>query len=347
MKTLFYLPIIGLLTACGSVRYIEIETCNPSEITYPESVRKVLIVHNAQAQPPDRGYEFKFLGLAQDTCRANADSALWDACRALGTAIAGSGFFEDVLLFQETTRKDGAYYADVKLSGEEVVSLCEETGADAVISFDRLLFDMKKEVNVFMEGYVSGTIRVDITGIARSYLPGEMHPGITALASDSIFWSEEAYTPEELSLRLPSPDEALRIAGNYIGSNLYPVFVPHWKSEIRRYFTGSGARWKEATAYAASQKWEKASERWQYIYNNSSSSSRWSDKAKSASNLALACEIGGRMEKALEWAEISCDLFKKNKGEDDPRTNAQQLYAEILRKRIVNDQKLNLQFGEK
>jgi hypothetical protein len=343
MKASLYLLITCLLTACGSVRYMEIETYNPSEVTYPESVRKILIVHNAQAQPPDSGYEFKILGVAQDTCRANADSALWDACRALGTAIAGSGFFEDVLLFQETTRKDGAHYADVKLSREDVMSLCEETGADAVISFDRLLFDMKKEINVFMEGYVSGTIRVDIAGIARSYLPGEVHPGITALASDSIFWSEEAYTPEELSLRLPAPDEALRVAGNYIGSNLYSVFVPHWNSEIRWYFAGSGARWKEATAYAASQKWEKASERWQYIYDNSS---RWSDKAKSASNLALACEISGRMEKALEWAEISCDLFKKNKGKDYPRTSAQQLYTEIVRKRILNDKKLNLQFGE-
>lgn len=344
MKVSFYLPALCLLAACSSVRYLEIETCNPSEITYPGIVRRVLIVNNALPQPPDSGYEFTCLGVAQDTCRANADSALQDACRALGSAIAGSGFFEDVLLFQETTRKEGAFYADIKLTQEEVQSLCEETGADAVISFDRLLFAMKKEVNAFMGGYVRGTIRVDILGIARSYLPGEKNPGITALVSDSVFWSEEAFSPEELSLLLPAPDEALRIAGNYAGSNLYSVFVPHWNSEIRWYFTGPGARWKEASACAVSEKWEKASERWQYIYDNSS---RWSDKAKSASNLALACEINSRMEKALEWAEKSYNLFKTHKGKDDLHTSSQQLYTEILRKRILNDRKLNLQFGEK
>ncbi|MDR2810391.1 MAG: tetratricopeptide repeat protein [Tannerellaceae bacterium] len=344
MKASFYLLISCLLAACTSVRYMEIETYNPSEVTYPESVRKVLIVNNALPQPPDTGYEFKFLGLPQDTCKANADSALFDACRAFGTAIVEAGFFDDVLLFQETTRKDEAFYADVKLSPEEVESLCEETGTDAVISFDRLLFDMKKEVKAFMDGYVTGKIRVDIVGIVRSYLPGKISPDVTVLVSDSVFWSEEVSAPGELSLLLPAPNEALRVAGNYVGSKLYSVFVPHWNNEIRWYFTGSGARWKEATAYAVSEKWEQAAERWQYIYNNSF---RWSDKAKSASNLALACEITARMEKALEWAEVSYSLFEKNKGKDYAHTQTQQFYTERLRQRVSNDKKLNLQFGEK
>jgi hypothetical protein len=342
MKALLYLLIIGLLTACSAVRYMEISAYNPSETTYPKSVRKVLIVNNALPQPPDTGYEFKILGIPQDTCRMNADSALFDACRALGAAIAETDFFDDVLLFQDATRKDEAFYADVKLSPETVTSLCEETGADAVISFDRLLFDMKKEITAFAEGYVAGSIRVDVKGIVRSYLPGKVNPIITALVSDSVFWSEDAYTLEELTFQLPAPDEALQIACGIIGSKLYSIFVPHWENEIRWYFTGSGARWKEATAYAISEKWENASERWQYIYNTSS---QWNDKARSASNLALACEISGQMEKALEWAEISLNLFEKNKGENYAQTHTQQFYTEALKQRILNDKKLNLQFG--
>jgi hypothetical protein len=343
MKGFFYLLIAGLFTACSAVRYIEINTYNPSEATYPQTVRKVLIVNNALPQSPDVGYEFKLLGTVQDTCRANADSALFDACRALGAAIVESDFFDDVLLFQEATRRDNAFYADVRLSPEEVASLCGETGADAVISFDRLLFDMKKEIRAFQESYLTGSIRVDVKGIVRSYLPGRGNPLLTAFVSDSLFWIEDAYNPEELSLLLPAPDNALRIAGSYIGSKIYPLFVPHWNNEMRWFFTGSGARWKEATAYAVSEKWENASERWQYIYDRTT---RWGDKAKAASNLALACEITGQMEKALGWAEISFGLFEKNRGADDSRTREQQLYVEVLKQRIADDGKLNLQFGE-
>jgi hypothetical protein len=318
---------------------MEIETYNPSEITYPEHIRKVLLVNNAAPQPSDVGYVFHLFGVAQHVGKVETDSALFDACRALGTAIAETDFFDDVLFFHEETNKDNS----LKLTPEEVNALCGETETDAIISFDRLLFDMQKEIVTLSEGYVIGSIRIDVKGIARSYLPGKINPAITVLVSDSIFWLEDAYTPEELDLLLPAPEEALRVAGKYIGSKLHPLFVPHWENEMRWYFTGSAARWKEATVYATSGKWEKASERWQYIYN---SSSRWSDKAKSASNLALASEIAGRPEKALEWAKIAHKLFDSKKGSESSHTQMLQLSVETLEKRILNDKKLNLQFGE-
>jgi hypothetical protein len=323
---------------------MEIETCNPSEITYPGNIRKILIVNNALPQPSDAGYVFNLFGVPQHSGdKAETDSALFDACRALGTAIAETNFFDDVLFFHEGTRKDSSFLEDVKLTPEEVVSLCEETGTDAVISFDRLLFDTKKEVVNLGESYVTGSIDIHIMGVVRSYLPARNTPAITVKASDSISFFEESYNIEMLAIQLPTTDNALRIAGDYIGRKIYPAFVPHWKKELRWYFTSSGARWKEATAYVAGKKWENASERWQYIYN---SSSRWTNKAMSASNLALASEITGHLEKALEWAKIAHRLFESKKGDDDSNTQMQQLYVEILEKRILNDKKLNLQFGE-
>ncbi|MDR1937635.1 MAG: DUF6340 family protein [Tannerellaceae bacterium] len=342
MKETFCLLIICLLTACSSIRYMEIETYNPADITYPEHVRKVLVVNNALPQPPDRGYEFKLLGVLQAD-KVEADSALFDACRALGAAIVEADYFDDVLLFREETRKDTAFLLDVKLTQAEVRSLCEETGADVVISFDRLLFDIQKSITAFPEGYVSGDIQIIVDGVARTYLPGRNSPAATVLVSDSIFFHEEAYSVEEVAGLLPATTDALRMAGDYIGRKIYPAFVPHWKEEIRWYYTGSGARWKEATAYVAGEKWENASERWRYIYNHSS---RWESKAKSASNLALAYEVAGNLEKALEWAKTAGNLFDKNKGSNDSQTQTQMLYAEILEKRILNDKKLNLQFGE-
>ncbi|MDR2118556.1 MAG: DUF6340 family protein [Tannerellaceae bacterium] len=343
MKGTFCLLIICLLTACSSIRYMEIETYNPSEITYPEHIRKILIVNNALPQPSDAGYRFDLLGVPQQNSKAETDSALFDACRALGTSIAEADFFDDVFFFHEGTRRDSSFVEAVKLTPEEVKSLCEETGADAVISLDRLLFDTKKEVTNLGEGYVTGSMYIDITGVFRGYLPGRNGPSITVEVSDSISFFEEAYNIEMLATQLPATEHALRIAGDYIGKKVYPAFVPHWKTELRWYFTASGARWKEATAYVAGEKWTNAAERWQYIYN---SSSRWAGKALSASNLALASEIAGDLEKALEWAKVAHNLFEENRGNDHRHTRMQQLYIETLEKRILDDKKLNLQFGE-
>jgi hypothetical protein len=325
------------------VRFVGIETFNPAEITYPDRVRTVLIVNHAVPQPPDNGYEYKLAGVLQDTCKAYADSALFDACRALGEAIVETGFFDDVLLFEENTRRDNSFFTDVKLTQEEVQALCDETGADAVISIDRLLFTMKKEVFALPEGYVYGTKDVEITGVLRSYLPTGNVPQMTLLMTDSLFWAEEAFDLRTLNQLLPTPDNALRIAGAYIGNKAHPAFVPHWKNENRWFFTGIGARWKKASAYADNNKWNDALEEWSYIHANSA---HWKSKAKSASNTALAYELTGEFEKALLLATEASELYEKNAGKDDSFTQLLSLYKETLAKRIEAEKKLTLQIGE-
>ena len=215
--------------------------------------------------------------------------------------------------------------------------------ADAVISFDRLLFRMEKNVVVFAEGFVVGGVDVEITGVVRGYLPGRDNPLATVYVQDSVFWSESADNMEQLKLYLPSPDEALRAAGQYIGTKITPNFVPHWDNESRWFYKGEGARWKEATAYALSDKWEEAALRWKHVYENSS---RWKERAKAASNLALYYEMKTQLKEAYNWAAKSYEIFNSKKGEDYNYTKMQRLYVEALGKRIRSDQKLNKQFGE-
>jgi hypothetical protein len=325
------------------MRFVGIETFNPAEIVYPDQIRTVLIVNNAVPQPPDSGYEYKLAGILQDTCKAHADSALFDACRALGEAIVKTGFFDDVLLFAENTRRDNSFLSDVRLTQEEVQSLCEETGADAVISIDRLLFNMKKEVFAFPEGYVYGTKNIEIKGVIRSYLPSRNVPQITILMTDSLFWGEEAFDLRTVDQLLPTPDNALRIAGAYIGNKAHPVFVPHWKNENRWFFTGIGARWKKASVYADNNKWNEALEEWLHIHANST---YWKSKAKSASNVALAYELTGELDKALLLATEAYELYEKNAGINDSYTQLQLIYKETLARRIQSEKKLTLQLRE-
>ena len=64
MKKEIYLGGLSfLLTACGGINYVGIETCNPGEVTFPQDVRKVLMVNNAMAQPEKSGYTYSLLGV--------------------------------------------------------------------------------------------------------------------------------------------------------------------------------------------------------------------------------------------------------------------------------------------
>ena len=61
-------------------------------------------------------------------------------------------------------------------------------------------------------------------------------------------------------------------------------------------------RVEEATAYALSDKWEEAASRWKHVYENSS---RWKERAKAASNLALFYEMKTQLKDAYDWAAKS------------------------------------------
>lgn len=343
MRSAFYVIGVCLLTACNPVNYVGIETYNPAEITFPEQVSKILVVNNAVPQPDDKGYELTLYGTLQDTCRVKADSALFDACEALGKAMADAAYFDDVLLYTEAIRTDGMALEDRKIPKEEVTALCEANGADAIVSIDRLLFDIKKDLSMLAGGFVIGTIDVKIAGVIRSYLPGREKPLATVYVTDSLFFAESADNRETLDMFLPSPEDALRMAGEYIGAQSYSNFVPHWVNESRWYFTGMGTPWKEASALAAAEKWNEAAERWQTLYDASNS---WKGKAKAASNLALCEEMKGDLNKAHEWASKSYELFKKNSGEENKYTQLLKLYVDALVGRARNDKKLNIQFGE-
>lgn len=342
MRSALCLLTICLLSACSSLNYINIETYNPAEITFPERVGKVLIVNNAVPQPGDIGYKYRLKGTLQDTARVSADSALFDACYSLGKAIVDASYFNDVLLYKETTRKDHLYYVDEKLTSSKVDALCNETGADAVVSFDRLLFDMNRDIVGFADGFFMGNVSVKILGVLRTYLPGRSNPLATVLLSDSIFWSEGGGSMLALSYYFPSPEESLREAGKYIGAKANPNFVPYWNEEERWYYGNVGARWQEATAYAKKEKWDKAAECWKRLYDHSSGR----NKAKAATNIALYYEMKTQLNDAVEWADKSYDQFMKSSGEKDQGTKMTRIYVDALKKRILANKKLNAQFGE-
>lgn len=332
----------GLLAACNSVRYVGIDTYNPAEVTFPPQVAKVLIVNHAVPQPADTGHRLTLFGVEQDTFRIKADSALFDACLGLGKALVDAEYFNDVLLYHDAIRQDDAYGDDRKMTEAEVATLCEEHGADAIISFDRLLFETEKSVTALPEGYVIGMVDVWVAGVIRSYLPGREAPLASVYVNDSIFWTESADTRQELERILPAPDESLRAAGQYIAAKSAVNFVPHWEKETRWYFTGSSSRWKEAAVLTGAEKWEQAAESWERLYNNASGDVA---KAKLASNLAFCLEMKGNLPQACEWADKAYRLFDKVKGPEDRTAQLLLAYRETLQQRIRDDRKLNIQFG--
>ncbi len=327
------------LASCSSLRYVNIETYNPSEIVFPKKVRKILVVNNAVAQPAVRYEPLRQMTHA-DTVGVSADSTTFDFCRKLGERMAQSPRFEDVRLYQGALRTDPFFASEQRLTEETVRRLCEEEGVDAVISLDRLLFKMK---GVLRQGdYLPmGSVDVEVLGTVRATVPGGKRALGTVLLADTIPVNLEwdlAGSENIEDLRL---DEVLRGVSKYLADKTHLNFVPHWSLDTRWYYTASSALWKEASAYASTDHWEKASAIWHRLYDRTPEGKA---QARLAANLALSEELNGELSKALAWAKRSHELFRKHMGASAEATRNQAYYVSVLEHRVRSDEALRKQF---
>ncbi|MDR2763453.1 MAG: DUF6340 family protein [Tannerella sp.] len=325
-----------LWVSCSPVRYVGIETYAPASITFPRSVKNVLILNNAAAQP-----EVPFTSAVRessDSLRIASDSLLVDFCRILGRLIAESPYFEDVRLYEGRYRADQAFSSDVKLTENEVRQLCEEHDVQAVISLDRLLFSIHEKLWNISVLDVLNEWHVDVSGVLRTYLPdGDTMPNAVYLADTVIprLTSDDGWAVSTLT-----PEQLLHEVAAYMAKEAYVHFVPYWREDMRWYYVSSDSRWKEAAAFAAAERWESATAIWEALYEKSVS---WKAKARLASNLALGAELGGRLTAAWQWASLAHQYFAEHLNADDSTVRLQKSYVEVLEQRMAEEKILRRQ----
>jgi len=339
------LLISCLLFSCRSFKVIEIETYNPSAITFPPEVKTVMIVNNAAQQPDGIGHKFNSLTEGDSTLSVSADSMAWHFCMSLGKAMVESPIFYDVRICEDTLRQDSLFYNIRPFVAGEVESFCDSYGVDALISLDKLFFNTvfyKTDMSKFIMGNM---ISVEIAGEIRALWPGQKEV-YTIPFADSLTWlmDESSLFSEVVEVLLPSDIRpAMLYLSEYTGQKLHANFVPFWSEDKRWYYTSVSSEWKRGSVFAAAGKWAEAITLWEPLYEKTN---KWKSKASLASNLALCYEMAGNFRKAIDYAEISYGLFKEHADEKNYNTNLQSTYLEILKSRAEADQLLSKQLKE-
>ena len=338
-----FIPLLVIaICSCSPYRYLCIETLNSASITFPTEMRRVLIVNNALPQN-DVPFESTLFHLA-DSIAISADSAAFDFCSSLGEVLADFEGFDDVRLLDGCFRnRDMSPLLAPNLERNEVEMLCEEHETDVVISLDRLLFSINEYTYKTIGIQMQEDIQVDISGVLRVYVPDREKPLTTILLTDTI--TPEAgfdYDNEGILKILFSinPSNLLRVSARYMATEARKYFIPYWHEDLRWYYKSSIAQWKEATAYAESERWDKALDIWKKLYGRETS---WKQRARLCSNIALGLELTGDLEQALQYAKLSHQLMHDRLGADDAFVQKQDTYINVLTSRIIEERRLQLQ----
>lgn len=342
---LFVYIVIGaiVLTACSGIKTLTIQTHEAAQVTLPKDIRKLLIVDNAVSQSSDVGHTEKRLGRStSDKTTVITDSLPIIFTEALAQFLEEEGFYDVLMLHDKPLRLDREYWKEEPLSPEMMLELKKETGADAIVSLDKLLVTSNWRDNFIQEGYPYATLNGKIATTLRVYLPTLEGKIPTVHFTDSLQWEGfdisdgRAYA----EFVIPHAEHALKDLAIYAADKMTYVLTPHWMTQERWYYTLPSSIARDAESFAEQSKWLEAVTKWETFFN---SSKKKIDKAKIASNIALGYEMLDDIQTAYTWITTAQELFNESTVAESLERKRALVYKAEIERRLDISNKLNMQ----
>ncbi len=193
-------------------------------------------------------------------------------------------------------------------SGKEIEQIAESTGGDLFLSFDYFAsIDGLK----FISYAHSGVETVNNITFWTIYDLQQKKLLFYYDKFDTIMWSTHNLNkPDVFSLKaakrfLPERNEAILNAADISGTNFAQLMVPHWLEVQRMYYQSGHVDLKKAENLILKNEWIEAAKIWKNHVNNKNKSVA----AKSMYNIALACEIEGDIDAAIDWVVKSFHVY--------------------------------------
>ncbi|RNC64679.1 DUF6340 family protein [Proteiniphilum sp. X52] len=331
-----------LMSSCAGIKYLTVETREPAQVNLPSNVLSIAIVNNVVQQPDEVGHDSIPIGHTQaKRSKVSSDSVAVFYTEALAQFLDEEDYFQRVMYYNQPLRSDHDFFQEKPVDPETMHRIRRETGADAIISLDKLIVETKKRDHFRQQGYTYADMTGKIHSVLRVYMPTMEGKIPAAQYTDSIRW--EGFDIQDgrayADIMLPSRKEAIKILAVHAAEKMTYVFAPHWEMQDRWYYTLPNSLMREGEAYAKGSQWSNAIEKWEAFYNNSS---KKTDKAKAAGNIALAYEMIDDMDRALEWATLSNNLFIESTAPNSLERRRSLLYKIEIERRNKNSHKLNM-----
>lgn len=154
---------------------------------------------------------------------------------------------------------------------------------------------------------------------------------------DTVEWKSDEYSIDNIK-EVPKREDAVLLAAEIAGSKFAEFLIPHWTEVQRMYYKSGNVELRKAEELIKNGEWLKAAEIWKNNINNKNKKIA----AKSMFNLALANEMEGDLDAAIDWAVKSFHVF--NQKNEIHYWNCLN-YIQILGQRKLDIKNINLQMN--
>ncbi len=302
-KRTLLLAIVFCLTliACQTASYIQIETLEPAKITLPSEVKKIVVLNYSAS--PNRSETRKVYNLIRKIDSVTAPecvNGLRETLQESPRVEISTPYGNRVL--RSTITEDS-------ISWNFLTKICKEFNAQAIIVLQQYSSDWTQKTR-YVEGETDYFIRPNLVDVACSW---------------SIYYPDSQQVVYQQFLKYENVDndfEQIQTVSYAMGTDFAKQISPLWNETYRIYYITENYVMQTAAGFAQKEEWEKASAIWKRYSHHPNKRIA----AAACYNMALACEMNGKLDLAADWASKSVAL----------KNNAARNYLNILQKRIEN-----------
>ncbi len=333
------LVILLFLTSCAT-SYVTIEVLKPAHITVPKEIKKVALINRSLPSKESKAENvvegiFSGEGLFVDRFASK------QCIDGLAMSLVESPRYDVIVPSIKGLEGTGTSRFPAPLDWNEARRICVEFEADAVIALET--FDSDRRVKVDQRErerkdgertvkYVEylATMEIGVTSGWRIYYPDQEAIIDENQYTDYKSWSSANISKVKAEKSLPPYGEAVEKTGYFAGQQYGIRISPTWIPVSRSFYKKANDDFKKAYRLVKNDNWEEASE----IWNRYTGSPDPKIAGRATYNLALAAEMNGNLESALEWAK---------KAYQDYNIKMAREYIRTLEIRIADQEKLKKQ----
>ena len=309
---------LAVFSSCIPYKSIDIQTLKPAELNIPKNFVQPVVVAGLY-----KGIE----GVEESMAQAAIDStAGLEAVLVLTESLNQSPLFADIDIPVVVNYRHDTSKKIIPYNWQTVDSIAADNNADLLISLEYIKLTPVVDGYSYWDGSLNayyGYLSYNIYAYWRVYDTYTRKISATYLYQDTLTWEKYDYTPVKVGYQLPGFFSAASYCGYEIGVDYASKIAPTWMNEKRVYFSKGSKEMRKAAEYVQENQWLDAASTWQQILQNNCSNSKLC--AHAAFNMALANEILGNFDVALEWL---------NKSENFQKIPETDWYRNILELRI-------------
>jgi len=332
------------LTSCTQLMFTSLDVLRPAKMIFEPDANNLLIVNNTITQPAVYGHKTQLYNENAKYVMLNTDSLSLFCLGSLKEELEAKNFFSTVQLLADS-RNDGKDFSTItRLNADTVKNLCNTYHADVVLSLDKI-----KENDDLSEFYLPesstylSTLEIKFETYWTVLYPGKNKP-TTIQFKDTIYWESESYYRKKGMSGLPKRADALIDGALYVGQKTVNRFVPYWEKVDRYFFMSNNRFIKQGMDSVYVKNWNAAIDIWQKAIGKNKNNRT---QALALNNIAVAYEILGDIDKALDYATRSYYTFSELNFADTDSSNRLIEYTNDLAQRKNEIDLLKKQLGEK